>query len=182
MCLPVHMSKGFRIYSVWVTLLGCRLGTRIQFCRSSLWKAGTVQFLILPTRLLSIFSCLLAVLVSSVNCLFIAIGFFLFVFFWTELLKNPLPNTYLICYKGNARFLGILIQQGLQQAHRVSQNPAVHLFRVLCSVISHWLLKLAVVEFPWFSNQGRLESSKNQGSHSLLRQSPLSDTPVHCLS
>ena len=73
---------------------------------------------------------------------------FFFVFFWTELLKNPLPNTYLICYKGNARFLGILIQQGLQQAHRVSQNPAVHLFRVLCSVISHWLLKLAVVEFP----------------------------------
>ena len=180
MCLPVCMSKGFRIYSIWVALLGCRVGTRIQFCRSSLWKAGTVQFLILPTRLLSILSCLLAVLVSSGNCLFIAIAFF---FFCTELLKNSLLNTCLICYKGNTRFLGILIQWGLQQAHRVSQKPAVHLFRILCSEFKqHWLLKLAIMEFPWFFNQGKLESSKIQGSHSPLWHSPLSDTPVHRLS
>lgn len=144
MCLPVQMSKDFRIYSVWVALLGCRVGTRIQFCRSSLWKAGTVQFLILPTRLLSIFSCLLAVLISSVNCLFMAIAFFFF--FCIELLKNSLRNTYLICYKGNARFLGVWIQWRLQQAHRVSRKPAVHLFRIARSVISHSLLKLAMVE------------------------------------
>ena len=106
-----------------------------------------------------------------------------FFFFCTELLKNSLLNTCLIYYKGNTRFLGILIQWGLQQAHRVSQKPAVHLFRILCSEFKqHWLLKLAIMEFPWFSNQGKLESSKIQGSHSPLWHSPLSDTPVHRLS